>query len=394
MILTERKRIGILTTGGTISSLNSPNGLKPAEGVIEYILEGLSFDKDTMVSKDKETEVKVIPILNKDSTNITLYDQAHIANEIFSLDKKYDGIVITHGTDTMQFTSSMLSIMLESPDVPIVLTGSMKTIKDQNTDASKNLMGAIISAKSQLSGVFIFFHGNLIPGSLAYETTTDLGLTFKSAVGNVATLKNNKLIFEVEISEAKTLLPPLLNTNFDSSILTVTLSPSCQELSVKEIDKRHNGVILLSYGSAGVPKHYVNTIHQLIERKIPVVLSSQVNSLHIGHGNYEINKVAEELGITSGLGLYSFDYANMANSLGMLRVQRTNPKDKLNKFEEIFNKNIQLALNQKYIIKSNNYKKIVEKISNYSESGLFMEMNSLFRKPRETIQQSKRLKTG
>ncbi len=389
----NRKKIAILTTGGTISSLNSDEGVKPVDGVIKNLLEKLSFNKDTLVSKDGKTEVRVIPILNKDSTNITLHDQALLANEVFSLDKKYDGIVITHGTDTLQFTSSLLSIILESPDLPIILTGSMKTFNAENTDAIRNLAGAIEFAKSQLSGVFVFFHGNLIPGQWAYETTTNVGLTFKSAVGNVATLKNDKITYTAPISETKTLLPPLLNANLDSTILTVTLSPSFQQLSVKEIEKKHNGVILLSYGSAGVPRHYKGSINQLIERQIPVVLSSQVPSVHIGHGNYEINKEAQELGITPGIGLYSFDYGNMASSLGVLRVQKTKSSDKLKKFEELFDRNIKLALEQIYTRKSSVNASTIEGSSSSTDSGIVNPLKSIYRNSR-TNRDPRRLKTG
>ncbi|MEM0201382.1 MAG: asparaginase domain-containing protein [Candidatus Micrarchaeaceae archaeon] len=356
------KNIAILTTGGTISSLSSSKGLKPAEGVIKYILQKLSFNNEILISDDGKTKLKIFPILNKDSTNITLYDQALLANEVFALNKKFDGIVITHGTDTMQFTSSLLSIMLEKPKIPIVITGSMKTIEEKDTDAIENLNGAIESAKSDLNGVFVFFHGNLMPGQLVYETKTDSGLTFKSAIGNVAVLKNNLLSYDISNLNKKNSSHMSLNANYNSNICTITISPNNNELFLNQVNTKYDGLILLSYGSVGIPERYSEVIDKIIKKNIPIVLSSQIPSVHMGHGNYEINKIAKELGIIPGIGLYSFDYSNMASSLGKLLVGNNNLN--INKFEQLFNENIKIALSKSYLSDSSNNKNTSQKIYN------------------------------
>jgi len=76
--------------------------------------------------------------------------------------RKYDGVIITHGTDTMAYTSSMLSFMLTDLDKPVILTGSQRLMSDPFTDAKKNLLDAVRTAVEGYPGVYIVFGGRII----------------------------------------------------------------------------------------------------------------------------------------------------------------------------------------------------------------------------------------
>lgn len=86
--------------------------------------------------------------MNIDSSDMTISDQKRIADTIGDNIGKYDGIVITHGTDTMAYTAAALSVMTENPPVPVVLTGSQRPFFDSGSDAPANFEDALAVAGS------------------------------------------------------------------------------------------------------------------------------------------------------------------------------------------------------------------------------------------------------
>lgn len=107
------KKLLLLSTGGTIASVASNAGLVPKETGEELIkmLGKLPYD------------IHVEDILQLDSSNIQPEEWKFIAQNIYKYRNDYDGIVVSHGTDTMAYTASMLSFMLKNINIPVVLTG-------------------------------------------------------------------------------------------------------------------------------------------------------------------------------------------------------------------------------------------------------------------------------
>ena len=106
------KKILILTTGGTIVSEEGENGLQPNidnNNLLDYI--GSMTKKYDVVCKN---------ILNLDSSNIQAEEWKKIAHAIYDNLEEFDGIIVTHGTDTMAYTASMLSFMLQNINKPVV----------------------------------------------------------------------------------------------------------------------------------------------------------------------------------------------------------------------------------------------------------------------------------
>ncbi len=339
-------KIAIITTGGTISSLSSSNGIKPAEGVINRILrEQLGYSSE-LISKDHKIKIEIVPLLNKDSTNINAEDQLKIAEKAFNLFKSKDAIIVTHGTDTLSFTSSMLAISLSYLKKPLIITGSMKTIEQENTDAIKNLSDAITFAKAGIGGVFVVFHGKVIPGQWAYETENQGNMTFSSIKEEIAHIQNNEIKYITPINNQFILLKPFIETRYDSNIGTIVLSPNENTEQLVALAEKNKAIILLSYGSVGIPSNYTQIISD-ISKVIPVILSSQIPSVHINKGEYEINKMADDAGVIHGIGLYSFDYNNTANVLGI--IQSSDKREAyLRKFMQAFENNKNRMLNLEY----------------------------------------------
>ena len=154
------KKILLLCTGGTIASVKTEDGLKPAltaEELLSYVPEVKRF-----------CDVDVLQVCNIDSTNMApeVWGQiVHAVNENYD---RYDGFVITHGTDTMAYSSAALSYMIQNARKPIVITGSQKPINIDGTDAKDNLRDSIVYACDSYSqNVSLVFDGNVIAGTRA-----------------------------------------------------------------------------------------------------------------------------------------------------------------------------------------------------------------------------------
>ena len=156
------RKILLLTTGGTISSIESSNGLIPS-------------DQNNLIStilNDNESIIDILPIMTLDSSNIQPEEWKIIAQAIYDNLSKYDGIIVTHGTDTMAYTSSMISFMVQNPNIPIVFTGSQLPLTHPLTDAIDNLKCAKAMALSGVPGVFIAFDRKILLGCRAVKAKT------------------------------------------------------------------------------------------------------------------------------------------------------------------------------------------------------------------------------
>ena len=157
-------RVLLLTTGGTIASRRGDQGLEPqisARGLLEY-----------MSDLRAHYHIDARDILNLDSSNIQAEEWQTIARAVMENLDAYDGIVITHGTDTMAYTASVLSYMLQNLTKPVVLTGSQMPIDNLLTDARNNLYTAFSAVDCRIPGVSIAFDHKLIRGCRAVKVRT------------------------------------------------------------------------------------------------------------------------------------------------------------------------------------------------------------------------------
>src|SRR5699024_7103646 len=160
------KRILLLTTGGTIASRMTEEGLAPGmDGdMLAHYMGGLAGSYDLTV-KD---------ILHLDSSNIQPEEWKLIASHVYKPREEYDGVVISHGTDTMAYTASVLSYIVRNIPIPVVLTGAQLPSEHPLTDGLDNLRTALAMAASGKPGVFVAFDRKVILGCRSVKThTTD-----------------------------------------------------------------------------------------------------------------------------------------------------------------------------------------------------------------------------
>ena len=168
------RTILLIATGGTIASRpTAAGGLAPAitsQELLSCVPELAEFCR-----------IDTIQLYNLDSTNMGPEQWQGIAAAVQENYDRYDGFVITHGTDTMGYTAAALSYMIRKSPKPVVLTGSQKSIYNRDTDARNNLWRAVAYAcHPDAWGVQIVFDNQVILGTRARKTRTKSFNAFSS----------------------------------------------------------------------------------------------------------------------------------------------------------------------------------------------------------------------
>ena len=145
----------VLTTGGTIEKVYSEQ-----EGAVVNVAQKIGRYLKQLRLPDRD--IDVIPVMNKDSLQMTDDDRAEIVAKIREVHCPECPIVITHGTDTMTDTGRY--IQREFPDlkVPIILTGAMRPLGFESSDGLQNLTESLLAARLLPPGVYIVFHGQVL----------------------------------------------------------------------------------------------------------------------------------------------------------------------------------------------------------------------------------------
>jgi L-asparaginase len=150
------RTIYIITTGGTIEKVYSEQSgsvVNEANKIEEY-LELLRLP---------DCEIEVIPVMNKDSLEMTEEDRAVLASRIDKLLPEDHPIVITHGTDTMVRTGLYLQRAFQDVEIPIILTGAMTPLGFERSDGLQNLTESLFATQLLGPGIFIVMHGQIFP---------------------------------------------------------------------------------------------------------------------------------------------------------------------------------------------------------------------------------------
>ena len=167
-----KKKLLIITTGGTLACIQDEKGLVPGlsgQDILTYISDITRL-----------YQVDFLELFQLDSANIQPENWQELAETIYAKHRDYDGIVIFHGTDTMAYTSSVLSFMLPNIPIPVVLTGSQLSILNPLADAVENCRCAIHMAASSIPGIFLAFNRKVILGARASKIRTTSFHAFES----------------------------------------------------------------------------------------------------------------------------------------------------------------------------------------------------------------------
>ena len=213
----------------------------------------------------------------------------------------YDGVVITHGTDTMAYTASMLSFMLQNIGIPVVLTGSQYPMGYKDTDAVDNLLGALSAADRMPGGVYISFGGSVMKGCRTVKTRTTSLDAFESInyplVGRIEKGEYVELVHEAPRGEFN------YSSDIDPNVALVKLIPGASPRLIEMIAECGiRGVVVEAFGLGGVHnvrRDHAESLKKLIERGIPVILTSQCLYEASTPEVYGVSKPLRDAGIIS-----------------------------------------------------------------------------------------------
>ncbi len=151
----ERKRIALISTGGTIEKTYDELAgvLMNRVSVLDVMLASLELHG---------VEIVRVPLMNKDSLEMTDREHALIARTAGHLAEAHDGVVIVHGTDRLAETGERTVALVPDPAVPIVLTGAMRPYAMRNTDALQNLTEALLAVQLLTPGVYVAMHNKVL----------------------------------------------------------------------------------------------------------------------------------------------------------------------------------------------------------------------------------------
>jgi L-asparaginase len=282
------KRILIIGTGGTIASKKNVLGLRPELGIDELIrLSSLTEDICCLEG---------VTIMNIDSTNMTPDRWVQIAKHIQQHYGEYDGFVITHGTDTMAYTSAALTYLFCNLNKPVIVTGSQYPITAAYTDAIQNLTDAVYFAMESICGVFICFDGSLIVGTRAMKVRTKSYDAFESVSFPVfARIKHQKVQYDSRVlsqfRQKETTKALQIRTQYNDNILVLKLIPGMHSDIFDFIRAHYDGLIIESFGLGGIPDSQYNIagkINELIDAGLVIVLTTQCLEEGVEYGIYEV----------------------------------------------------------------------------------------------------------
>lgn len=281
-----QKKILLLSTGGTIASVVSEAGLVPKESGEQLInmLGDLPYD------------ITVEDILQLDSSNIQPEEWKLIAEKIYENRNKYDGIVVSHGTDTMAYTASMLSFMLQNINIPVVLTGSQVPINVVLSDAPDNLKLAFAAAATCHPNIYLAFDRKVMLGCRNVKVRTINFDAFESVnVPPVARVTSDGLVFSKQ-NLPKNTKDTTLNTNINPHVSLVKLFPGFDpNLLFAMVESGCQGIVIEAYGLGGmnyIRRNMVAAIGKLIRRGIPIIATSQCLYERSDLTKYEVGREA------------------------------------------------------------------------------------------------------
>lgn len=266
-----KKRILLITTGGTIASETSDEGLKPGL---------LSSDILTTVNSiAARYDVTTHDLFSLDSSNIQPEEWQLIARCVNDAYRDFDGIVITHGTDTMAYTASVLSFMLRGIPIPVVLTGSQLPISHPLTDAKDNLFCAFAMAAGGRPGVFLAFNRKVLRGCRAVKVRTKSFDAFESInCPPVAKVDVGGLI----VSEELIIKPDSvfkLKDALCSDVILIKIIPGLNPELFKMLQHSGSrGVVIEAFGAGGMHfmrRDLITALQELADSGVVVVVCSQ-----------------------------------------------------------------------------------------------------------------------
>jgi L-asparaginase len=299
-------KILLIYTGGTIGMIKDPN-----TGVLK------AFDFKNLLNRIPELKLLDCKIMTKsfkkpiDSSNMNPGYWIQIAEIIETNYETFDGFVVLHGSDTMSYSASALSFMLENLAKPVIFTGSQLPIGDLRTDAKENLITSIQMAslhknqKPVIKEVGLYFEYKLYRGNRTTKINAEHFEAFESL--NYPHLAESGVHLKVN---TEYLLKPNVrkklkaHKNLDTNIVLIKLFPGISKSVLENIFNTSHikGVILETYGAGNTTneKWFIDVLEHAIKKGIQIINVTQCSGGSVMMGQYETSTQLKSIGVISG----------------------------------------------------------------------------------------------
>lgn len=300
-------KVLLIYTGGTIGMGHNPDtgALEPLN--FDHLLS--NFPEFALLPTEVDTYQFTPPI---DSSDMSLRRWAQLVRIIADNYEAYDGFVVLHGTDTMAYTASALSFMLENLTKPVILTGSQLPIGQLRTDGKENLLTSIELAaafgedgRPMVPEVCIYFSGRLLRGNRSTKESADGFNAFNSfnyphlCEAGVEFQFNPHYILKPDYSK-----PMIPHTAMDPNVVVFSLFPGIQENVVRHMFEAPElrGIVMRSFGSGNAPQKpwLMRLLKDATQRGVTVVNISQCVAGFVKMGRYDTGFQLQEAGVVSG----------------------------------------------------------------------------------------------
>lgn len=299
-------KVLVIYTGGTLGMVYNAK----TDNLVPFDFAQIPDNLPEMARLDFEISVLTFDEL-LDSSNMNPETWVMLAKVIEKNYANYDSFVILHGTDTMAYTASALSYLLENLHKPVIFTGAQLPIGVARTDAKENFITALEIASAQInnrpiiSEVCIYFNSVLLRGNRARKHESVQFNAFESENYPVLAeagikIEYNKPYLKYYDSEARLKVHQYL----DENVVILKLFPGITEKVVRNIleIKGLRGVVLETFGSGNAPTvdWFLKLMKEFVEKGIIIFNVSQCNGGRVTQGRYQTSQYLQEIGVVSG----------------------------------------------------------------------------------------------
>lgn len=329
-------KVLVLYTGGTIGMVRNAEGaLTPQPHAMEATIRAtinmhdekysnLRFQQEIRARSSKNQDPCLLPLVLPhvpnhkrviytiyeydpllDSSNMTMDDWISIANDIKDAYEAFDGFVVLHGTDTLAYTASALSFMLEHLGKPVIITGSQIPCFETRSDGRDNFVGALILAGNyNIPEVTVYFRHQLMRGNRTIKISSEDLHAFDSL--NMPPLVKAAIDFEVDykaIFHPKTIEKFRVHSKLNRNVVLLRLFPSIHsETMAHFLMPPIQGVVLQCYGAGNIPtnrKDILRHIQEAVARGVIILSVTQCSQGGVSP-LYETGKALMDVGVLPG----------------------------------------------------------------------------------------------
>ena len=264
-----KKHILLLTTGGTIASVPGSAGLEPRTSEI--------MDRE-LTQLGSYYDITVKDVMCLDSSNIRPGEWQELARQIFASRGSCDGIVVSHGTDTMAYTASAVTFMLPGIDLPVVFTGSQLPLTDMLSDGPDNLRTAFAMAASGKPGVFLAFDRKIMLGCRAVKVRASAFSAFESVNAQYAAQVTGLGLTFFPGALPRISGPARLRDGISSDVFLLKLTPGLSpDIFTLLTRMGYRGIVIEAFGLGGIYilNDSLQSIQAAVRAGVSIVVTTQ-----------------------------------------------------------------------------------------------------------------------